>query len=424
MPSPRIAPDAPDAPDAPAERAPAESASADEHEAVAVVPLAETGLTADASGTEGFDDGAAAEGDGDERSDGAEAEVPEKKREPTPEEIEKQRVRHEAAEKLRHENDPIHDGRRNSHAHDATGGFLGMIGDVNSKAAVVVGITHIDGELPDSKWMQLVAMPGVDEDGEKAESKGEEGEDGGGQKSARSDYSDEFASGSDDGDNSRGSPRENGATAGGDDSAASSRLPPPMLGAKKEEARKKTFVGRMIQTFTGDIKNPFVRQKAAKVMTIRMRGTAPTPIQLPHSRPLPPPPSPRHTSLSPSQNLMALDFVEEEKAKGAESSKRQKEEEQEENQLKRRGEGVGYPADTRTLDPNSPERGIWDGFIMLFLLYYSFVTPYEIAFLKTEPTDFLSILNYSIDFLFLVDLGLNFKTGYFDFSTGERQGGT
>ena len=62
---------------------------------------------------------------------------------------------------------------------------------------------------------------------------------------------------------------------------------------------------------------------------------------------------------------------------------------------------------------------MWDALIMLFLLWYSFITPYEISFLKTEPTDFLSILNYTIDFLFLIDLFLNFKTGYFDFATGE-----
>ena len=251
---------------------PDEAESADEHKAVAVVPLAETGLTADASGTEGGDDGAAAGGDeGDEDETEMPGATP-KKREPTPEEIEHQRVRHEAAEKLRHENDPVNDGRRNSHAHDATGGFLGMIGaETTAKTTVVVGVSHLDGEVPDSKRMMLVEMPGIeDKDGDEAESKGEDGDDG--QRSARSDRSDEFASGSDDGDNSRGSPREDAATSVESDSlpsATSGRtsVPPPMFGAN-ERARPKTFVSRMVDNLKtiGQGKNPFVRQKASKVM--------------------------------------------------------------------------------------------------------------------------------------------------------------
>jgi hypothetical protein len=146
-----------------------------------------------------------------------------------------------------------------------------------------------------------------------------------------------------------------------------------------------------------------------------MQGTMPTPMR----------PRPAAATLTaarlllPSQDLLSLGYVEEDKAHGVEASKREAVEENEDANLKRRGEGVGYPDGTGTMDPNAPERGMWDALIMLFLLWYSFITPYEISFLKTEPTDFLSILNYTIDFLFLIDLFLNFKTGYFDFATGE-----
>ena len=84
----------------------------------------------------------------------------------------------------------------------------------------------------------------------------------------------------------------------------------------------------------------------------------------------------------------------------------------------RRGEGVGFPSDTTAFDPNSNFRAKWDTTIMMFLLYYSFITPYEIAFLNLAFPDPLAVVNYLIDLFFFVDLLINFNTGYYKHSTG------
>lgn len=62
-----------------------------------------------------------------------------------------------------------------------------------------------------------------------------------------------------------------------------------------------------------------------------------------------------------------------------------------------------------------PYRVRWDIFIMTLSVFTSFTVPFDIAFRGAHGTDHSwDILNYVIDFLFLVDIVLNFFTTTID----------
>lgn len=55
----------------------------------------------------------------------------------------------------------------------------------------------------------------------------------------------------------------------------------------------------------------------------------------------------------------------------------------------------------------------WDIFISLILIFTCAVTPYRLAFIEEDSTDWV-IINYSVDCMFLIDMILCFNTAYYD----------
>lgn len=63
------------------------------------------------------------------------------------------------------------------------------------------------------------------------------------------------------------------------------------------------------------------------------------------------------------------------------------------------------------IHPYSVFRRYWDVLIMAFLFYLCLVVPYRIAF-QTEATGSFYIFDRFVDVVFVMDIGLNFITGY------------
>ena len=57
-------------------------------------------------------------------------------------------------------------------------------------------------------------------------------------------------------------------------------------------------------------------------------------------------------------------------------------------------------------------KGNWDGLITLVLIFTCMVTPYRIAFVESDNVEW-TVANYTIDFLFLVDMLLCFVSAFY-----------
>ncbi len=70
---------------------------------------------------------------------------------------------------------------------------------------------------------------------------------------------------------------------------------------------------------------------------------------------------------------------------------------------------------------NDPRIIKWDLFVIILALYNSFSIPFEVAFEPPvmETTGF-TVLNNIIDFCFLLDLIINFRTTYYDPVSGDE----
>ena len=65
------------------------------------------------------------------------------------------------------------------------------------------------------------------------------------------------------------------------------------------------------------------------------------------------------------------------------------------------------------LDPSSEFIIKWDKLMVVLLLFVSFVTPFEVAFLPTKP-DALFVINRIVDLGFIIDMVFQFFLPYFD----------
>jgi len=63
--------------------------------------------------------------------------------------------------------------------------------------------------------------------------------------------------------------------------------------------------------------------------------------------------------------------------------------------------------------PDDPFRKRWDVLIAVILVFTAVVTPYRIAMYDNDSLTYV-LVDASIDFLFLIDIGLNFFMGYYD----------
>ena len=63
--------------------------------------------------------------------------------------------------------------------------------------------------------------------------------------------------------------------------------------------------------------------------------------------------------------------------------------------------------------PENDLKIVWDYVVTAMLIFTCIVTPYRIAFENVDTFGWL-IANYGIDFLFLVDICLNFNCAYYD----------
>ena len=68
----------------------------------------------------------------------------------------------------------------------------------------------------------------------------------------------------------------------------------------------------------------------------------------------------------------------------------------------------------KTIHPNSKWRKLWDAYLSFWLLYSCIVTPINLAFFDPNPGDPLFAIDMIIDFSFLVDVIMNFFTGFYD----------
>jgi len=70
-------------------------------------------------------------------------------------------------------------------------------------------------------------------------------------------------------------------------------------------------------------------------------------------------------------------------------------------------------ATTKLIRISRPFRTRWDLFTMLLAMYNSFTVPFFVAF-EVDETIELFAINTTIDFLFMLDVVLNFFTTYVD----------
>lgn len=64
-------------------------------------------------------------------------------------------------------------------------------------------------------------------------------------------------------------------------------------------------------------------------------------------------------------------------------------------------------------DPNDDFKSIWDVIIMSLALYNCFSVPIDVAYEpKTLKNPFVRAINFLIDFMFLMDIGVCFRTTF------------
>ena len=63
--------------------------------------------------------------------------------------------------------------------------------------------------------------------------------------------------------------------------------------------------------------------------------------------------------------------------------------------------------------PDDPFKGYWDIFIALVLIFTSLVTPYRIALVEVDNTEW-NVINNTVDVMFLVDIFIIFNSAYED----------
>jgi hypothetical protein len=62
---------------------------------------------------------------------------------------------------------------------------------------------------------------------------------------------------------------------------------------------------------------------------------------------------------------------------------------------------------------NSVFRITWDFLTIIFLIYISAITPYIVAFNVSEVHLAIVVIDAVIDLFFILDVGLNFRTGFY-----------
>ena len=65
------------------------------------------------------------------------------------------------------------------------------------------------------------------------------------------------------------------------------------------------------------------------------------------------------------------------------------------------------------ISPDSSWKSKWDYLIIIFVLYNSLLIPFSFSFLQTR-NPLVEIFDYFVDFMFLIDMGFSFFTGYYD----------
>lgn len=66
------------------------------------------------------------------------------------------------------------------------------------------------------------------------------------------------------------------------------------------------------------------------------------------------------------------------------------------------------------LYPTDRLRSWWDALILLLVMYSALVLPYIVAFVSVEDAREWNILDYAVDFVFLADVVLNFRSAFVD----------
>ena len=64
--------------------------------------------------------------------------------------------------------------------------------------------------------------------------------------------------------------------------------------------------------------------------------------------------------------------------------------------------------------PEDPNKANWDVFLTLVLIFSCFVTPYRIAFAPTPEKTVWVVVGWVIDFFFLLDMVVMFRTAFHD----------
>ena len=81
----------------------------------------------------------------------------------------------------------------------------------------------------------------------------------------------------------------------------------------------------------------------------------------------------------------------------------------------------GYASSKYMLRQNDPRKTKWDLVIIFLAIYNSFQIPFEIAF---DPENMkipvFYLINGLIDFVFLLDIIVNFRTTFYDIDTGDE----
>eukprot|EP00899_Mesostigma_viride_P010185 jgi/Mesvir1/19168/Mv01189-RA.1 len=78
-----------------------------------------------------------------------------------------------------------------------------------------------------------------------------------------------------------------------------------------------------------------------------------------------------------------------------------------------RGKGAQARWQKRVINPRSDFMRRWDVILLMLLIFTASVTPFEISFLVTK-INAMYFINRFVDLLFLIDIILNFYTGYWD----------
>eukprot|EP00946_MAST-07B_sp_MAST-7B-sp1_P005219 g5219.t1 len=79
----------------------------------------------------------------------------------------------------------------------------------------------------------------------------------------------------------------------------------------------------------------------------------------------------------------------------------------------KRGDKVSSPAGIPfILDPSSTRMQQWDILMMLLLIFTATVTPFEIAFVPTDPDSLMFLVNRAVDACFICDMAFNFMLAY------------